>query len=236
MKTCFRLESQDLTHADVKWSSLKHIHSKWWKSKKPSRDNHVFLAHNDVGWRFPSLFAKLNVDYDYIGNAIDYDYISFLVNSIDYDYSKNCNQLQSITISPCLHGLSPAGKDRVWWDHSQFFILIYRWLGGKSMRRKIDPRKLQNYQWSTVVQALWWTCLIKQLGCGWNDFAAFWNHTCWLLRYVKIRNQKTVSTRIDNFAVRSKPICPTDPVSVVQENTVQFHFSSVYLSSNTGWA
>jgi len=25
-----------------------------------------------------------------IGNVIDYDYMSFLVSSIDYDYSKNC--------------------------------------------------------------------------------------------------------------------------------------------------
>jgi len=28
------------------------------------------------------------------------DYTSFLVNSIDYDYSKNCNQLR-LTITPC---------------------------------------------------------------------------------------------------------------------------------------
>jgi len=35
--------------------------------------------------------------------AIDYDYISFLVNSIDYDYSKNCNRLRlTIAITPCL--------------------------------------------------------------------------------------------------------------------------------------
>ena len=55
------------------------------------------LKTPDVGWKFPNLFTKVIVDYDYIGNVIDYDYdyISFLVSSLDYDYdySKNCNRL-----------------------------------------------------------------------------------------------------------------------------------------------
>jgi len=51
----------------------------------------------------PCLIAKLIVDYDWIGNVIDYDYISFLVSSIDCDHSKNCNRLRlAITITPCL--------------------------------------------------------------------------------------------------------------------------------------
>jgi len=50
----------------------------------------------------PSLTMTAIINNDKIGNVIDcnYDYISFLVNSIDYDcnYSKNCNRLQSIMI------------------------------------------------------------------------------------------------------------------------------------------
>jgi len=53
--------------------------------------------------------AKVIVDYDDNGNVIDYGYILFLVNSIDYDYdySNNCNRLRlTITITPCLVTIS----------------------------------------------------------------------------------------------------------------------------------
>jgi len=60
----------------------------------------------------------------------------------------DCNRLRLPHV--CMVYRQP-GKIAFRWDHSHFFILTCRWLGGKSMRRKIDPRKSQNYQWSTVV-------------------------------------------------------------------------------------
>jgi len=36
--------------------------------------------------KISKLIAKVVVDYDEIGNVVDYDYIVFLVNSIDYDW------------------------------------------------------------------------------------------------------------------------------------------------------
>ena len=54
---------------------------------------HCGSLHIDVNRKFPSLIANL---------IVDYDYMSFLVSSVDYDHS-NCNRIRlTITITPRL--------------------------------------------------------------------------------------------------------------------------------------
>jgi len=56
--------------------------------RKTSHQNRGLLRF-DVVRRITSLVAKVTVDYDLIGNIIiDYDYMPFLVSSINYDYPK----------------------------------------------------------------------------------------------------------------------------------------------------
>jgi len=67
---------------------------------KPNLQNRG-SSSTDVARRTRSLIAKVIVDFDQIGNVIDYDCMLFLVGLIDHDYSNNRLEL-TITITPCL--------------------------------------------------------------------------------------------------------------------------------------
>ena len=55
--------------------------------------------YNMVNNQTPCIIVKVIVDYDYIYNVIDYDYIAS--GNGDYDYLISCNRLL-ITITPTL--------------------------------------------------------------------------------------------------------------------------------------
>ena len=156
---------------------------------KPSHHNRC-SSYSDVGWRFPSLIAKVIVDYDSIGNVIDYDDISFFVSSIDYDYSKNCNRLRlMITIThvwlKCLHS---------WWiqfsafPNSMLESLLYRfcWEHGLSQSDEIMfPGDSFTYEVTNMDHAAGWIIMSPTLFYTWLH-AESWSsaqiHFLWYCR------------------------------------------------------
>ena len=121
------------------WNTTKRNYDKGWN---PSTITAVHRS--DVGWIFRSLIAKLIVDYDEISDVIDY--ISFLVSSIDYDYSKNCNRLRlprvccqythPVELKDWVHHVRKSRDDQRcdWWSAkmNNFFqqngLVEWRWL------------------------------------------------------------------------------------------------------------
>ena len=58
------------------------------------------MVNNQTAW----VIVKINADYNYIYNVIDYEYIAS--GNDDYYYLRSCHRLQLITITPCLFYIS----------------------------------------------------------------------------------------------------------------------------------
>ena len=84
-----------------KWPSLKHP---WQALIEETQPQQPWFSAQRCRLKISKFNRKSNrrLRLNWQCIRLRLHFISFLVNSIDYDYSKNCNRLWSITITPCL--------------------------------------------------------------------------------------------------------------------------------------